>query len=251
MSLARSIPSIVAGSAAAGFGLGFGRDLYRGTKRNLGTLGVLVGIVAFLVLPVVGIFIALRALALNYEARRGAVRSRAQALLLLLLSLVVGAAPLLYLGNVIVALTTGPNAFPAPSGGPLYAAEYWTFFPTQWVLGATYPMGGSLIGGSSVPVKWAIIAASAACGLAAGLASRRARRRMFDAVAHNHRFLDEVGLEEVGEGEFQDADGQHYRIDDRSARQVALFPIGRRNRRGFLDVDQDGRFTNWSGLVKV
>jgi len=250
-SLARSIPAIVAGSAASGFGFSLGRDIYRGTKRQLGWAIVYGLIIAFFVLPIAGTFVAFRMVALNYATQGAAWKARFGAVIVLAVSLVLGSVPLLFLGGLASDLTMGRDAFPVITSGPLYGIEYVTSRPILLVTGEGFDYGGSLIGDTWVIPKWILVGLLALAGMWSGLWSRAARARMYAAIDYNARFMTEAGLTEIGNGEFADSDGQHYRLEDRSDRQIVLFPIGRRNRRAYIDIDAGGRFIRWSGLIRI
>ena len=78
MSIARHAPSIVAGSALAGFGLSFGRDVYKKTKEYWPVLLVL--------LLLAGVFFSALWLFRNYRTTAGALFKRIGALVVLVAS---------------------------------------------------------------------------------------------------------------------------------------------------------------------
>ena len=87
-------------------------------------------------------------------------------------------------------------------------------------------------------------------GIVIGLAQRKKRKLSWVAEKENKQFLEENGLIER-DGFIFDSNGQKYRVHNQTPQHIELFAISRRNKRGFLHLNEDGLITNWSGMVKV
>ena len=90
-----------------------------------------------------------------------------------------------------------------------------------------------------------------------GIKHRKKRRLAWEAETHNSTFLEEHGLETVdvddkGNLRLRDnVNGIGYRLSDdlNIAGELEFMALGRRNKRGYIQYDETGKFTSWSGLV--
>jgi hypothetical protein len=48
-----------------------------------------------------------------------------------------------------------------------------------------------------------------------------------------------------------EATGQHYRIDHLGSRRITLFPIGKRGKRAYINIDDSGRYTDYTGVTSI
>lgn len=258
-SVARYAPSIVAGSALAGFGLSLGRDVYKQTKKNWPIVVILVCFV--------GVYFSGMWLFRNYRTFAGSVFKRIGALIMLAASCIgvyIGAGfvaamflplllPLLPVAttfmneisddgteNTVEELPVDDidNTVEANQGDEDYL-NYLTEPPLVWIF---VVQGGMFVIGSIV-----------------GISHRRRRRLAWEAEYHNEAFLSEIGLEvidtdEKGNIRLRDhAEGIGYRMmeDLKIAGELEFMALGKRNKRGYMYYDDTGKYTQWSGLVDV
>ena len=88
-------------------------------------------------------------------------------------------------------------------------------------------------------------------GLINGLRHRKKRRLVWEVEDHNAEFLERNGIEELDDEHFRDTEGNRYRLENVRPREVELFAEGRRGKRAYIGIDEDGRFTTWSGLTSI
>ena len=88
-------------------------------------------------------------------------------------------------------------------------------------------------------------------GLVNGLRHRKKRRQVWEVEDHNAEFFEQHGIEELDDEHFRDTEGNRYRLEDVRPGEIELFAEGRRGRRAYIGIDEDGRFTTWSGLTSI
>ena len=88
-------------------------------------------------------------------------------------------------------------------------------------------------------------------GVSRGKQERATRQRLWETEAHNEEFMEGQGFREFDDGTLADAEGNRYRIQGTYGDTIELFAIGRRNRRGYLRLDEQGRIVEWTGLTKL
>ena len=89
-------------------------------------------------------------------------------------------------------------------------------------------------------------------GLIAGSIQRKKRRDVWEAEHANEQFMTAQGLVEHEDGTIEEeSTGQHYRIDHVGSRRITLFPIGRRGRRAYINIDTDGKYSEFTGLMNL
>ena len=88
-------------------------------------------------------------------------------------------------------------------------------------------------------------------GIINGLRHRKRRRLVWEVEDHNAEFLELNGIEELDDEHFRDTDGNRYRLEDVRQSEIELFAEGRRGKRAYIGIDDDGRFTSWSGLTSI
>jgi hypothetical protein len=163
----------------------------------------------------------------------------------------IGGLPLSFISAVTAGLSTSiiPHDTVIPDW--LYPIEFWTMLPWRAILDdwTAESYGSELFPGIVVISKWINIAILFLIGAFFGYRQRLRRSRAWEAEDHNQKFMHQVGLSEHENGELTDTQGNKYRVQYKSKDCVELFAIGRRNRRGYLTLDSDGKMTEWSGLV--
>ena len=87
-------------------------------------------------------------------------------------------------------------------------------------------------------------------GMIAGSFQRNKRRDVWEAEHANEDFMATQGLIEHEDGTIEEqTTGQHYRIDHVGSRRITLFPIGRRGKRAYINIDTDGKYSDFTGLM--
>ena len=89
-------------------------------------------------------------------------------------------------------------------------------------------------------------------GLVVGSIQRKKRRQIWDAELFNSNFMENEGLIEHEDGTIEDtASSVNYRIDFIGKERVTLMPIGRRNKRAYIYIDNVGKYSSFSGLTSI
>ncbi len=214
-SIARYAPAIIGGSALAGFGLSLGRDAYKKAKQNWPILLILVCLA--------GVYFAGMWMFRNYRTPAGSILKKSGALIVLVLCCTG-----IHAGAVAALAMLAPDNM---------NVESFFSFPLLWI---TIVQGVLFIAGAIV-----------------GMSHRRKRRLAWEAEECNERFLAEHDLEIV------DADEQgNLRLRDHSssvgyrlmddlelAGELEFMALGKRSKRGYMQYDDTGKYTDWSGLT--
>ena len=219
MSLIGLAPKIVAGSALAGFGLAFGRDVYRQVKKNWLILAV-VGSIVFLLF---GIFISAVWVSRNYKTWAGSLFKRIGAILSLCGCYVVTYFLILFVDFLI---ETDPEQIDVET---VLAHD----------TGTAYLVG--------LAIQNLILLA----GLVVGLRQRRKRGIAWDTEASNVAFFEEHGLELLDDENFRDEEGNRYRLKNVFRNEMEFQAEGRRGKRGYIQFDENGKYVSWSGLTNI
>ena len=95
------------------------------------------------------------------------------------------------------------------------------------------------------------IAAILVLGLVNGFLQRGPRLLAWEAEFHNDEFLSRAGLIQIDDENLPDALGNRFRLDEVAAGMMEFMVLKRRGRRAFLQFDESGKFTHWSGVVKL
>jgi hypothetical protein len=241
--LIKTSAKILGGSAIAGFGLSFGRDVYKTSKKNLKKIGFILLLAGLLI----GTYTGGVWLARNYETIWGSIFKRIGALILLVPCFLVlmGISGFAFIlvsetgkGSTPQEITRAEPAYGSASGsGSLEQAATGDIELEDLYLlrQAFYLPGGILL-----------------IGLIAGSIQRKKRRDVWEAEHANEQFMTAQGLVEHEDGTIEEeSTGQHYRIDHVGSRRITLFPIGRRGRRAYINIDTDGKYSEFTGLMSL
>ncbi|WP_109369328.1 hypothetical protein [Ochrobactrum soli] len=199
------------GAAVAGFGLSLGRDIYKGTKKNGGNLLLLLAVIFC---P----FIGGRALVRGHD--RG----------------VMGTLFLTYIGSILlIAIGFVAASFLAFQG--LAATSKETEAGSVIVL--------AVVTGASVTAFLAGI------GMLTGLYQRPKRLRAFAVKRYNELFLADNGFKETDGKDITHyaPDGQALRFLEAHPGKLVFMAIGKRGKRAFIDLDENGRMLSYTGVV--
>lgn len=199
----------IGGTAVAGFGFAFGRDIYNKTKKN-------VELIALVLATVFCPFVGGRGLVRGHD--RGIFGTIFLTVLGSLILIVVGfcAAALLLFG-VLVLVNDGNADSPLPL---------------------------AVLGG------FVVTAIIAGIGVLVGVFQRPRRLKAIAVAKFNERFLKENGFQETDGDDIThyDAGGQSLRFLEAHPDRLVFVAVGRRGKRAFIDLDQDGRMVSYSGV---
>lgn len=200
---------IFGGSAVAGIGFAFGRDIYKKLKKWYALLIILVAIFS---LYTTGIWIAR-----NYNH--------------------IWKSILIRLGALIVGI---------PSSVVLYFCSMIFFVPKGDDISATVTTNKDLIYPLVLPALVLF------AGLLVGSTQRKKRRQIWDAELFNINFMESEGLVEHEDGTIEDTENSvNYKIDFMGKERVTLMPIGKRNKRAYIYIDEVGKYTSFTGLASI
>lgn len=198
----------VGGAAVAGFGLSFGRDIYKKSKKNL---EIILLLLAVIFCPFIG--------------GRGLVRGHDRGVFGTIFLTIIGSVVLIAIG--------------------FCAATFLVFeIVVMGNVDPNNPLPLALLGGF---VATAVIAG---IGILVGLIQRPKRLKAIAIGKANEKFLADNGFRET-EGK----DITHYGPDDLALRfleahasRLVFMVVGRRGKRAYIDLDQDGRMIGYSGV---
>ena len=91
-----------------------------------------------------------------------------------------------------------------------------------------------------------------AIGFLVGFFQRSKRRLVWEAEAANALFMQQHGIVEHEDSTLEDTStGQNYRIEHMGKQRITLFPIGRRGKRAYINITPDGKYAEFTGMIKV
>ena len=226
MSIVSLAPRIIAGSALAGFGLSLGRDVYKGTKKNIGMI-ILFFLVAFIVM---GQYSSSVWLFRNYKTLAGSIFKKFFALIAFVFFYIAIASSLFVIEGVVNETNTLDSY-----SYDLILDHFVSSIGEGTLLGIFFLLQNLLV----------------LIGFLVGFFQRKKRRLAWDAEKHNISFFISNGLESLDEKNIRDADGNRYRLKNMFANEIEFIAEGRRNKRAYIKYDRTGKYTNWSGLVSI
>ncbi|RUO63253.1 hypothetical protein SAMN06297229_2289 [Pseudidiomarina planktonica] len=257
MKLSSAVPKTIAGAAMAGIGLSLGRDIYKSSKNSGGFLLAVAIFVAALWLYVQSWTWLFR----NYRSPVGSILVRIFSIPTLVIGLILTSFSLSVIAALVVDFMSNMDA-----AEPLILYTILVWSSDHIVL----PLYNSLVPytelnqvealldkNASIGYKWIVsitiwgLLIFAVLGIKRGISQRKSRALAWEAEEHNQAFMDEIGLSEISNNQFIDDDGNRYRLENEFRGMIELFPIGRRNRRAYIEFDENGKFINWSGIIKI
>jgi hypothetical protein len=251
--LVKTTTKIIGGSALAGIGFSFGRDIYRTGKKNGGKIAVL----ALAVFAIFGTYVGGLFLARNYRTFFGSVGMRLSGVLILIPSCVVTTITL-FIVTIITQmlmpwqLTLDNDSFYVQrtydenmeriQPSELEKNEFIiTYEDRRLVFGSTPTFIGSI--GTFL---LAII------GFAVGAEQRKTRKKLWKIEEENSKFLTDHNLVENESGKlFEETENLTFRVDSIDIKRITLFPEGKRGKRAYINIDEDGRYAEYTGIVKI
>lgn len=239
--LVRGVGRTVFGTAVAGFGLSLGRDVYKRAKRTAGNsfAALLIG---FLIL------VALcGAIYLPYKAASKLIDWYPNVMQWFFFALI----PWGVLGfiGLVLAYYVGEIAY----YGLVYELPSHIDAEAEPALAmTTFENSGAY--NSFIAWLSGYLVVVCGTGFVVGGRRRDVRRRAYAAQQYNQSFLNKIGIKEVdGAASYThvDAQGNQLRLTSIGKDIVEFFVVGRRNKRAFIKVGADGKFTTYSGVVNV
>ena len=263
MSLIQTTTSHVFSSALSGFGLSFGRDIYRKFgKYKWVIVAIMVVVLCIFMVYTLGVWISRNQKNLFYS-----VVTKIFSISLLPIFGGISSA-------CLVAIFGFPDAIMKDMDQGSYyflpisnsLREYYIlvfgniFQPIIDVLNTYYPLTGTdknlykdLLGlgtkSTYVFLTNFIVLGIFLLGLFKGLSQRNQRKWAWKSEKHNHKFLERNGISEIGDN-YRDSDYQDYRLESIRGDIIELFPEGTRGKRAYIKFDNHGMFTDWSGMIK-
>ncbi len=221
-SLVKSASSIFFGSTVGGVGFSFGRDIYKKIKKNLTLLIAVVIFLGCLIAP----YLSAKKIFQWYPVKN-----------IKWCLLVFFPWFLLCVVSLAILLLYGSALFPIPDEAVNTA-----------ILGV-YPITqkGFLI----VLLMWIFLFV---VGMLNALYKRPLQKAIFLTEEYNESFLERNGIEEVdGGNSFShiDEDGNMLRLVSMGADVIVFMAIGKRSKRAFITIGDDGRFKEYSGVVSI
>lgn len=198
----------VGGAAVAGFGLAFGRDIYKKSRKNI---EIILLLLAIIFCPFIG--------------GRGLIRGHDRGLVGTIFLTIVGSILLITVGYIAAALLA---------------------FQTV-VLGNVEPDNALPLALLCGFVTTAFITG---IGVLVGLVQRPKRLKAIAAIRANNRFLTDNGFRETDGTDIThyDPSGQALRFLEAHADRLVFMAVGRRGKRAYIDLNEDGRMVSYSGV---
>ena len=90
-------------------------------------------------------------------------------------------------------------------------------------------------------------------GFLIGVLQRPGRKRQFAIEEENETFLLQNGIQETGGEDVThiDSNNNKLRLLEENNDMLVFMAVGRRNRRAYINFDQDGRMIEYTGVVKL
>jgi len=202
MKLSKSVPALVGGSAVAAFGFSLGRDIYKGTKNA----ALLILALLLVVLPLVGVYYGALWIGRNYRGVAEGLAWRLAGVLIVAAAVIVGYVPHSMAVDLFLDVTGLRQQTPSQVPAFVVDADLTVLNFISYLIGfrnETEP----LLGEQVAFWRTVLVVLLAAMGFSRGVFQRRTRRMVWEAQEHNARFMQEVGLRELANGEFEDAEG--------------------------------------------
>lgn len=236
MSILHAATRIALGATIAGAGLSLGRDLYKGGKKDIGSI-ILIAVVLSILY---GIYKSGVWIAQNYPdlSRRGTFIARTFALILgvFCYGSLLGISAFIYSN---VNNLERPPLFPISefTSHPLFEPFMAEFLPRLFAIDTT------------IGIIFILQTGLLAVGLLIGLSRRNTRQLAYDAEIHNRKFFRQHGLEAIQDDRLRDSHNIGYSLENTLTNELEFKVAGHRGKRAYLKFDQYGKYTSWSGVV--
>lgn len=218
-SLVSKVSHTVFGTAVAGFGFSFGRDIYRKSKQGAVYLILLAVLLSTIVLPFMSASQTFRWYPVTF------VRWFFSKFILWLLTTAIA------VWVIYVVIITLKEFAP-----PIEALTFYGYAFNEIEFATAYGIFFYFLGSLD------------------GLRRRKKRKRIYSTEITNANFMNDIGIVEVdGSKSFthMDSDGNKFRLVGIGRDLVEFFVVGRRGKRAFIYLDEHGYFREYSGIVSV
>ncbi len=283
--LLQSTAKLFGGSAIASMGFSFGRDLYSTTKKNKDARGGILAVMA-LCLAVLGAYSGGVILARNYRSLTEGIIYRVGGVIILLPSFVFlaflsalftpgsssessparervtipeavevrRALPVTEeLSDSYASASPSPEvrrAIPVdaePSARlPAEPEAYRDDYPSPRQNSEHHTLSSINSGHFILPSIIFLV------GYLTGSSQRGKRKAIWDAESSNIKFMRAHNLYESKDSIIENRQtGQNYRIESVSTDRITLFPLGRRGKRAFILMGANGRYSDFTGMIKI
>jgi hypothetical protein len=250
--LIKKSSKIIGGTALAGFGFSFGRNIYRAGKKNIGKIAIFLTAL----FAILGVYTGGLYLARNYRTLLGSIGMRIAGVIILLPSVVITTFTLWFIAIVIAAFQ--PYQFNLNT-------RYLYIHPTHDEQMVRLPSneqanpfpirledGRLVFGSTQIFVGASATALIVLIGFAAGMGQRATRAKIWKIEEENLEFLDRHKLSETKTGKlFNESENLTFRIEDMDTNRITLFPEGKRGKRAYIKMDEDGRYVEYTSIVKI
>lgn len=251
-SIIKQTSKIFGGSAVAGVGFSLGRDAYRKAKKNK---GILLAMIAAM-LSIWGVVLSGIKLGRNYRTVGQTLVSKFLGCCMAIPSFAVSAVAFTVIALCVLALSGYENTVKT-SFGPV------RFYPPHTQIEGpgtanndiyNYPL--IRVNNGKIETHFEIFIGAAASasiffiGVLIGIIQRNKRAKVFAIEKKNEAFLESHDLTEISDDRLKDVNtDQVYRIESISGKLITLFPEGRRGKRAYIELSENGQFLAINGLV--
>jgi len=244
-SLVKNTTKIFGGSAVAAIGFSFGKDIYRKGKANSEKLLLL----AIIVLSLLGTYVGGLFLARNYKSLSGSFFSRVLGLIILVPSAAVTSIALILAASI--STLVHPWEFTIDSKYIEVKPS-----PSDATVGEVFMIGYDddrvVFGTASTFVGTTGAVGLFGLGLLVGITDREKRKKMWRIEKENEKFLVTNKLSENDNKKLLDGNvDQIFRVEGIDSIRITLFPEGRRGKRAYIKLDEDGKYLEYTGIVKM
>ncbi|MEZ0003230.1 hypothetical protein [Sinorhizobium fredii] len=207
-------------TAVAGYGLSMGHDLWKATKKGKDGISIILVVVGSLVLPVLG----------GRELVRGHDRGFAGTIFKTILGSVlltaVGFALTWFAFFILIGILAGSSDDNGTAN--IFASWQAVLWLATWVTGT----------------MWCI-------GLLWGAIQRPSRLKRIGLHRANERFLETQGFRTTDGDDIThfDPHGQPLRFIEAHSDRLVFMAVGKRGKRGYINLDAEGRMVSYSGVV--
>ncbi len=233
-SIIKTTSMLLGGSAVASIGFSIGRDMYKNLKKNFKVLVIIM----LIFVSVMGAYTAGVWITRNYKTIYGAIFARLGSIIVLIPSFAVLGATHLFVDLLLKSEGEKANSvvfYQTVKNNP-------NLFFDEIINNISTPMNIPII----VPIVIFTI------GLIVGYMHRLKRIKVWDAQKSNILFMENNKLVENQDMTIDDTiNGETYRIEHTGTKRITLMPLGRRGKRAYITIDEAGKYSSFSGIVKL
>lgn len=240
--LISSTAKIIGGSAVAAIGFSFGRDIYKSIKKRWKKLLILI----ILFLAILGAFTGGVWISRNYKHIFDSMKFRLLSLIVIFPSYIT----LLYISYFSI---LGYRKFISSNDSVNVQniqmdAVFDSVLQDGGITTMTFINNVAKLSSSTENVIFAVFIF--ATGMLVGFAQRSKRKKVWAAEDYNEEFMENNSLLEHEDKTIEDtANDITYRVDHIGTKRITLMPLGKRGKRAYINIQEDGLYTEFTGLV--